>query len=563
MARMKRERAPAERAPKPGTPVVVLRRARLGQYAGYLGGAALIAAVIALIWGGGINPVVIGALIAAVLGLAAWYAVAPRDFIGFITGRQVRYGTLATFSTLLLIGIVVLSYGLIQRSAITLDMTLAERFTLSPETLRTLERVDRPMQFTGFYGPTDLAVRELDDQILRLYEAATDGLIRRVYIDPEEQPAIAQSFNVTEPAQIFLSYVDEAGAIIPGTTTRVPRGANIEREATNAISRLLVAGSITVYFEISLGERDPLDDGAEGLSGINNGIRESGLITQPLNLVALADSGGEIPADAAAVIFARPLRDLRPVEAETLVRYLDRGGSLLLLADATFNETPFLREGGPFNTYLWDEYGIRARDLVLIDPLANAGTALDVISSFVFTDNPIGGRLDPSGRTPTLFRIARVVEVDLERPLVNRANGRVILSSTASYGETDFARLAETNTYQYDDGQDVPGPHASVVWATDLETGARIVLVGDSDFVTNGQVMVGGNAVLFTDALSWISGLSERVTFAPQAVSVGVPLIFVSPQTINLIGLITIVALPGGVLLTGMLVWARRARRRS
>jgi hypothetical protein len=75
--------------------------------------------------------------------------------------------------------------------------------------------------------------------------------------------------------------------------------------------------------------------------------------------------------------------------------------------------------------------------------------------------------------------------------------------------------------------------------------------------------MVGGNAVLFTDALSWISGLSERVTFAPQAVSVGVPLIFVSPQTINLIGLITIVALPGGVLLTGMLVWARRARRRS
>lgn len=543
--------------------MVVLRRARLGQYAGYLGGAALIAAVIALIWGGGINPVVIGALIIAVAGLAVWYAVAPRDFIGFITGRQVRYNTLATFSTLLLIGIVILTYGLIQRSAITLDMTLAERFTLSPETLRTLERVDRPMQFTGFYGPTDLNVRELDDQILRLYEAATDGLIRRVYIDPEEQPAIAQSFNVTEPAQIFLSYVDETGAIIPGTTTRVPRGANIEREATNAISRLLIAGSITVYFEISLGERDPLDAGAEGLSGINNGIRESGLITQPLNLVALADSGGDIPADAAAVIFARPLRDLRPVEVETLGRYLDRGGALLLLADATFNETPFLREGGPFNTYLWDEYGIRARDLVLVDPIANAGTALDVISSFVFTDNPIGGRLDPSGRTPTLFRIARVVEVDLERPLVNRANGRVILSSTASYGETDFTRLAQTNTYQYDEGQDVPGPHATVVWATDLETRARIVLIGDSDFVTNGQVMVGGNAVLFTDALSWLSGLSERITFAPQAISVGVPLIFVSPQTINLIGLLTIVALPGGVLLIGMLVWARRARRRS
>lgn len=553
MARVKRERSS----------VVVFRRARLGQYAGYVGGAALITAVIALIWGGGITPIVIGALVVAVLGLAAWYAVAPRDFTDFITGRQVRFGTLATFSTLLLIGIVVLTYGLTQRAAFTLDMTLASRFTLSQETLRTLERVQQPMQFTGFYSPAYLYVREIDDQVLRLYETETDGLIRRVYIDPEEQPAIAQAFNVSEPAQVFLSYLDDNGDIIPGTTSRVPRGDNIEREATNAISRLLIAGSITVYFETALGERDPLDDSSEGMSGINNGIRESGLITQPLNLVTLADSGGDVPADAAAVIFARPLRDLRPVEIDVLDRYLDRGGSLLLLADATFNDSPFMREDGAFNAYLWDEYGIRARDQVVVDPAANAGTALDVISAYVFSDNPIGARLDPTADTPTLFRIARVVEADLERPLVNRANGRVILSSEASYGETDFVRLAETNTYQYDEGQDVPGPHATVVWATDLETRARIVLVGDSDFVANGQVLAGGNGILFTDALSWLSGLSEQVTFAPQAIGVGLPLIFVSTQTLNLIALITIVILPGAALLTGIVIWARRARRQG
>ena len=48
---------------------------------------------------------------------------------------------------------------------------------------------------------------------------------------------------------------------------------------TQAISRLLLSGTLTVYFDTGLGERDPLDTSQEGISGINNGVRESGLIT--------------------------------------------------------------------------------------------------------------------------------------------------------------------------------------------------------------------------------------------------------------------------------------------
>ena len=41
-------------------------------------------------------------------------------------------------------------------------------------------------------------MRELDDEFFRLYETATNGLITRQYIDPDEQPALAQRYGVTE-----------------------------------------------------------------------------------------------------------------------------------------------------------------------------------------------------------------------------------------------------------------------------------------------------------------------------------------------------------------------------
>ena len=85
---------------------------------------------------------------------------------------------------------------------------------------------------------------------------------------------------------------------------------------------------------------------------------------------------------------------------------------------------------------------------------------------------------------------------------------------------------------------------------------------GDSNFVTNSMVTTAlGNGILFTDGVSWLTDFGEQITFAPQAYSVGVPLIFVSQQTLDLIAFITIILMPGAVLVSGLAIWARRVRR--
>lgn len=541
---------------------IVVTRAQIGHWASFVGGTSLLLGLLGFIWQAGTSTAIIALLIIGVAGIGLWALMNPREFAGFITGRQVRYSTLAVFSTLLLIGVVTLVYIFLQRAAITLDMTLANRFSLSAETLDVLEDVTRPMQLTAFYTSAALQLREIDDQFYRLYESATNGQITRRYINPDEEPALAQRFGVYANGATYLAFLDENGEVDFSTLTRVPRQeeGRQEAEVTQTISRMLISGVFKVYFETGHGSIDPLDTSQQGLSNVHLGIQESGLITDSLDLSVIATlEGGRIPADASALIMPRLTSDLSDAEIGILDDYLSRGGSLFIMADALFNEGAFLRQDSTFNTYLWERYGVRTIDAVIVDYAANLRTPLDIVSAAVYGNTSIGERIDPAV-SPTLFRIARPVQIETEDPPVN--NGRVITSSTNSYGERDFDALFTSDSFESNAETDLPGPLDSVVWAWDQTTDARILLVGDSDFATNGFVSTSlGNALLFTDGLSWLTGLSEQIVFTPQGFSTGLPLMFVTTQQLDLIALMTVFVMPGIVLVIGLLVWMRRVRQ--
>ena len=546
---------------------LIITRQQVGQWGSFMGSAALLIGLLGWLWQGALSPIVIGALIFGLVGMLLWAFMTPQEFRNFITGRQVRYGTGAVFATLLVIGIVALVYIILQRSALTLDMTQARRFTLSSESERILANVNRPIRITGFYNSTAIQQREVDDQIFRLYEAETNGLISREYINPDEQPALAQRFGAYTNGAVFLSFLTEdpnnssAMVVDFSSLSRVPRvpGGAQEREMTQAIARLLLSGTFKVYFETGLGTLDPLDTSQQGLSGIHLGMQDSGLLTGSLDLPALAAAGEPVPDDASVIILARPTLALTPAEIATLDQYLARGGSLFIMADSLFGERAFLREGNAFNTYLWENYGLRTRDAVIVDEAANVRTPLDIIGAAAFTGTAVGQRLDPA-EAPTLFRLARAIQIQEDSPPVN--NGRVLSSSTLSYGETDTVPLFQANNYGFDASTDIQGPLDIAAWAWNQTTNARVLLVGDSDFITNGFVGSAlGNAILFTDGISWLSGLSDSISFAPQAFNTGIPLIFVDTQTLDLIAFLTVILMPGLMMVAGTVIWSRRVRR--
>ncbi|MEQ8677609.1 MAG: Gldg family protein [Aggregatilineales bacterium] len=535
---------------------IIITRGLVGQIASFFAATGLLAIVIAFLWRNTVDNYVLAAGGVALAGILVWAIATPDEFKNFITGRQVRYGTSAILSTVLLLGIVVMIYIFLERAVITVDMTQSETFTLDRATLEVLEGVRRPIQITGFYSPRKVSQREVDDQFLRLYETATDGLITRNYIDPEEEPAFAQTLRA-EDGNLFISYLNEDGNIDFNSLAFIPQTGTQERDITQAISRLLISGTITVYFDLSLGELDPLDNTGTGLSNLNALLQENGLLTQPLNLQGLGETSGEIPLDANVIIMARPRIEPSEATIELLRDYLDRGGSLFILADT---QSEFMTGESRFNQFMWDNYGLRMLDAVVVDPASSGATDLDIISFTIF-DSQISAGLDPEDPdSNTQFRIARPVEVNDDPPV---PNGRIIMSSEVSYAEFNLVDLFQNNEYSADVGEDLPGPFTTVAFADNrANSGGRIILIGDADFITNGQISSPfGNAYLFTDGLGWLTDFNEQVTFEPSARITNIPTLFISAQELDQIAFVTVVLMPGIVLLFGFAVWFRRSRR--
>jgi ABC-type uncharacterized transport system involved in gliding motility auxiliary subunit len=535
---------------------IVVTRSSIGQAAGLAGFAALIAAVLAMVWAGELNTTASIALALAALGIAAWFVISPQEAIGALTGRQAQYGSFAVFATLIMAGIVALVYTLTARAVLTVDMTQSSSFTLSQTTLDLLADVRRPMQITGFYGSRQAALREVDDQIFRLYEDATDGLITRLYVDPVASPGVAASFGAQE-GDVFISFLSITGEVDMSQTLPVIRSTRQERDLTEAISRLIIGGQFVIYFDVSLGGLDITDNTARGLSRANNLIQQYGLVTQPIDLIELAQTNTPIPDTASTVILAGPAIDPPESVIVLIEDYTQRGGTLFIMADV---QTEFMTADSPFNEYLWNRYGLRMLDAVVVDDLANGGTPVDIVSAAIF-DTEITASLDPATDEDlaTQFRLARPIQVNTDPPV---PNGSAITSSQLSYGETNVEAVLTQDEYAPDGETDLPGPLTTVAYAYDEGDGSRVLLVGDSDFVTNGQIDIRqGNALLFFDGLGWLTGFSERITFGSQAMAVGAPVVFVSPAQLDQIAFVTTVLMPGAALVLGAVVWWRRMRR--
>ncbi|HEX2623064.1 MAG TPA: Gldg family protein [Phototrophicaceae bacterium] len=533
-------------------------RDRAGQYGSFIGAAGLLMAFIGWVWQGNITPAIIILFGIGAFGVLAWFILTPQEAFGLMTGRGMRYGTFSVLLTMLLIAIVVLVYILLQRAALTLDMTERQDFTLSIATTQILDRISSEIQITGFYSPRAIQKREIDDQIFRLYETYTEGKIKRVYYDPDQEPALAQKFGITQDADVFVSFLGEDGQVDFNSVAPVYFATNTERDMTTAIQRLLVSGQFKVYIETGYSQLNALDEGQQGLTRILTGLRNNGISVSPLDLKVMANGGGLIPMDASTLIMTRGNEDLSPEAINVLDDYLNRGGSLLIMTDAVFTPNPFLTEHGQFNQYLWDHYGIKALDAVVVDAVASGETQLDVGSYAVFPDLEIGSRLNQDQDSTAQFRIIRAIQVNTDPPVTN---GQIVASSPQSYGETDLTTLSQTGDFAYEEGADLNGPFTLMAWAKDTNTGAKIILVGDTDFVTNGQVVSPlGNSILFTDAIGWLTSYTDTVSFPIQAFSTGLPLMFVSTSTLDQIAFLTVVVMPGLVLLAGLAVWVQRNR---
>jgi hypothetical protein len=539
-----------------------ITRGQIGQLGILIGSISLIVAVTSFIWGG-ISPLSVIALVIACIGLGLWAIILPDEMRALLTGRQLRHSTMAIITTVILIGIVASVYVIVQRANIVGDMTIDERFSLSDDTLNIMDAVarnTRNIEITAFYGAQDIALREVDDQYFQLFEEASNGRLNVNYIDPEEQPGLAAPYAnaLTQGYYAFASFVQEDGSLTD--TVIIEMTGLHEENIAQAVSILMASGQFTVYFETGMGTLDPRNNQQQGMSTLNNIMRQNGLVTNPISLSNLAAEGQTIPADASALVIAQPRRQMTEDEIAVLDEYLKRGGGVFIAADALLTKELFMATGSAFNDYMWDNYGLRMTDMIPVDLASSGESQLSILSAQVFANNSIGENINLEGQpnTATQFHIARAIDVNDEPPV---QNGRVIMTSPESWGESNWEAVFQQNQFEFNAEEDTPGPLTTVAWAYDEPRDTKVVLVGDGDFLTNGRVRSPqGNSSLFLDSIGWMTGFTEQVRFEPRAYNT-TPVLFVGGQLLDTIAFATIVLMPGTLLLIAAGIWLRRTRQ--
>jgi hypothetical protein len=147
---------------------------------------------------------------------------------------------------------------------------------------------------------------------------------------------------------------------------------------------------------------------------------------------------------------------------------------------------------------------------------------------------------------------------------------RLAETSADGWGESNLNQLLAGEPVAKDD-VDTPGPVAVGVAiegspvapaAESAEEdvsegdGFRLVVFGDSDFLTDFEISNAGNLTLAMNAVNWLVVREHVLGIAPRQIEQ--VSLFLSQQQLRTILLITLLIMPGAAIVLGVLVWRRR-----
>lgn len=495
------------------------------------------------------QPLALAGLVCTLLYVLSQWREVARSF----SGREARFGTLAVASIAVVLGILIAINYLASRHHKRWDLTAARQFTLSDQTRRFLEGLERPVQLRVFARSDEF---ERFRQQLDEYEYASRQVTVE-YIDVERDRRAANQYEVQFSGTVIAEY--------DGRLERVTSSA--EQDLTNAIIKAVQGVQHKVYFVQGHGERSMEATDREGLATIVAALATDNFETGAL-VLAQVDA---VPDDATVLIVAGPRTDFFPAEIERLRAYLDRGGKMFLMLDP-----PDRPDSPPLTSLvaLAAEWGI------------GVGTDIVVDTSGMGPDASVPVAAPPSGyeNHPITERFALITAFPLARSVSAQAEGaegrlaqNLVSTSPRSWAETDVARLLASGEVELEEATgDRPGPVslAAAVSApataappapeTDASPDAdppatpeaRLALFGDSDFATNGWLGVPGNRDLFLNTVNWLAQQENLIAIRPRDPEDR--RVTLTTEQERFIFWLTVFIIPGLILAAGVHTWWRR-----
>jgi ABC-type uncharacterized transport system involved in gliding motility auxiliary subunit len=475
-----------------------------------------------------------------------------RDIAQLFRRRQARYGTLATVSVAVVLGILIAVNYIGARQNKRWDLTANKSFSLSDQTRSVLTKLDSPLDVMVFAQEPEFP--RYQDK-LKEYEYVSKQ-VKTEYIDPDKKPTIAKQNQVQQYGTIVFNY--------KGRSERVT--ADTEQDITNGIIKAVTGQQKKVYFVQGHGERDTTSSERDGYNAIAGALGSENYTVDKLVLA----QAGAIPDDAAVVIVAGPKIDFFPPEIEALKKYLDKAGKLLLELDPPDKpDSPQLAN----LIALAHDWGVTVGNDVVVDASGMGrliGTDASVPVVATYGSHPITERFS----YVTAFPLARSIT-----PVMGGVNGHTAQpfaqTSAQSWAETDIKDMLATGKVTLDEAKgDKKGPItiAAAVSAASTAPAApggsnpldpeapkpetRVAIVGDSDFAANAGLGIQGNRDLFMNTIGWLSQQENLIAIRPKNPE-DRRLTLTATEQSN-VTLLALLIIPACIFGSGVYAWSRR-----
>ena len=428
---------------------------------------------------------------------------------------------------LLLVGATVFSM-----QGMRFDVTSRRANSLSETSREALGTLNQDVELIGaFRGntPTERRAR----QILQLYRQASGRIETRVF-DPDREPEEARRLGLTRP-DVVIVQTDAARETVadlrePDLTQAILRVEDVRRP---------VAAVVTGHGEVS-------PDRA-GLSRFRKLLVDAGYQFRSLPLAEL----GDVPEDATLVLVIGPATPLLSGEREAVDRFLDRGGRLAVLVDPdspTGLEDKLRQRGIVID-------GRRIRDESQLTRSLDLGP--ETIGLNQLGDHPVTEGLSVGVALNGATRVGLT-----ERPVFGtdgsdllRTGPRAFLLSSGGEAEEEPEVLPVAAALQWELTAAQARPMGSG-HSVPEKPYARVVVVGDSDFVRDGMIDLYGNRELAARMVSWL-GEREFLLFFPQEAGVTTRL-KVNQAGLKAVDYLLGLLVPLSVYAMGAFLWMRR-----
>lgn len=482
--------------------------------------------------------------------------------------RRLTHGSNASLVTVLGLAIVALLYVAAMQTRLRWDFTEEGRNTLSADMRAKLALLDAdgvPVQITAFTAQRGHEDARVKDRFMRdmLREIGVNSTVVdwRV-VDFDRERLTAERFSVTEYSHVVVqrgeARVDiRSRDLFRRTGTGASRRVMFSGETAfaGAFSQLHTPKRRVVYMLTGHAERSIADRGPSGLSDFADALGVERYDTEALNLMGVDSSIGapSVPDDAAVVVISGPERALSNHEEDALLTFMGRGGGVMVAIDPA-QPIPAL--------------------LGRLGVSVASGSVMDTKVVYPFWDRPIPvlarhpvtEGLSSAGLYPVLAHVAPLSVADAAEEGVSMSP----VLTTSRRGWVERGGEVVQGAPVYDDGIDGEGPVTMAVaaqlrpgtaWVRAGRKPARVMVVGDSEFMGNGLFLEGpGNSTFALDAVHWLAGADLRVA-SVGARKQKARKLAISKEQLDTLRVVSMGVLPLMVGLLGAAVrWGRRGR---